>query len=154
MGEGYADVGVAKDFHFESLHEKVKPLFITLSPENTYTFMAEISSGKEKMVINELGKLYGAFNPGYGFEYKFLDGNFQAQYGAEQRVATFSQYFAGLAILNYCLGLFALAAFTSERRRKEIGIRKVLGSGEWGIIRLLLGDFTRIVLLLLLLPCP
>jgi predicted permease len=147
-------VGVAKDFHFESLHEKVKPLFFILQPQNAYTFMAKISAGEEKAVIRKLQKVYGEFNPGYAFEYKFLEQDFQAQYAAEQTVATLSQYFAGLAILISCLGLFALASFTAERRRKEIGIRKVLGSGEWGIIWLLSGDFTRIVLTAIFIALP
>ncbi len=147
-------VGVAKDFHFESLHEPVKPLFFILQPQNTYTFMVKISAGKEKAAIGDLRKLYRGFNPGYAFEYKFLDQDFQAQYAAEQIVAALSQYFAGLAILISCLGLFALAAFTAERRRKEIGIRKVLGSSEWEIIRLLSGDFTRIVLTAIVIALP
>jgi predicted permease len=153
-GKNMQIVGIAKDFHFESLHEPVKPLFFILQPQNTYTFMVKISAGKEKAAIGDLRKLYRGFNPGYAFEYKFLDQDFQAQYAAEQIVAALSQYFAGLAILISCLGLFALAAFTAERRRKEIGIRKVLGSSEWEIIRLLSGDFTRIVLTAIVIALP
>ncbi len=153
-GKNMQIIGVAKDFHFESLHARVKPLFFILQPQNTYTFMAKISAGKEKAVIRELQKVYEKFNPGYSFDYKFLDGDFQAQYAAEQTVATLSKYFAGLAILISCLGLFALAAFTAERRRKEIGIRKVLGSSEWNIIWLLSGDFTRIVLTAIVIALP
>jgi predicted permease len=153
-GKAMQIVGVAKDFHFESLHKKVKPVFFVLAPHHTLTFMTKISAGKEKAVISDLRKLYQAFNPGYAFEYKFLDQDFQAQYAAEQTVATLSQYFAGLAILISCLGLFALASFTAESRRKEIGIRKVLGSGEWGIVWLLSGAFTRIVLTAIFIALP
>jgi ABC-type antimicrobial peptide transport system permease subunit len=88
------------------------------------------------------------------FEYKFLDDSYQSQYVAEQRVATLSKYFAAFAILISCLGLFGLAAFTAERRLKEIGIRKVLGSTEFGIIYLLSADFTRIVLIANLIALP
>ena len=77
------------------------------------------------------------FNPGFSLDYKFLDQEYQAQYNAEKRVATLSKYFAALAILISCLGLFGLAAFTAERRLKEIGIRKVLGSSVFGIVYLL-----------------
>lgn len=147
-------VGVARNFHFESLHENVKPLFFILVPQHTYTFMAKIEAGKEKDVIGRLQDLYSAFNPGFAFDYKFLDHDFQAQYAAEQRVATLSKYFAGLTILISCLGLFGLAAFTAERRRKEIGIRKVLGSSEAGIIWLLSSDFTRIVLIAIVIALP
>jgi ABC-type antimicrobial peptide transport system permease subunit len=147
-------IGVAKDFHFESLYEKVKPLFFILTPQYADTFMIKLSAGKEKAVIGDLGNLYQTFNPGYAFEYNFLDQDFQAQYASEQIVATLSRYFAGLAILISCLGLFALAAFTAERRRKEIGIRKVLGSSEWSIVWLLSSDFTRIVLTAIFIALP
>jgi putative ABC transport system permease protein len=75
-------------------------------------------------------------------------------YASEQRVAVLSKYFAGLAILISCLGLFGLAAFTAERRMKEIGIRKVLGSSNVGIIYLLSGDFTKMVITAICIALP
>ena len=75
-------------------------------------------------------------------------------YAAEQRVATLSKYFAGIAVVISCLGLFGLAAFTTERRLKEIGIRKILGSSNFQIIRLLSVDFTRMVLVAIILALP
>lgn len=75
-------------------------------------------------------------------------------YVAEQRISVLSRYFAGIAILISCLGLFGLAAFTAERRLKEIGIRKVLGSSVFGIIRLLTGDFTKMVLAAIIVALP
>jgi ABC-type antimicrobial peptide transport system permease subunit len=75
-------------------------------------------------------------------------------YAAEQRVATLSGYFAGFAIIISCLGLFGLAAFTAERRLKEIGIRKALGSSATNIVVLLSGDFTRMVLIAIILGLP
>jgi ABC-type antimicrobial peptide transport system permease subunit len=86
--------------------------------------------------------------------YTFLDKQYQSLYAAEQRVGLLSRYFAGVAILISCLGLFGLAAFTAERRRKEIGIRKVLGATEAAIVYLLAGSFTRPVLLAVLLALP
>ncbi|MCW2498262.1 ABC transporter permease, partial [Jatrophihabitans sp.] len=139
-------VGVAKDFHFESLHENVKPLFFRLSQGSTYLIMAKISAGNEKPVLASMSELYKKYNPGFSLDYKFLDQEYQAQYAAEQRVASLSKYFAGLAILISCLGLFGLAAFTAERRLKEIGIRKVLGSSVFSIIYLLSSDFTKLVI--------
>jgi predicted permease len=139
-------VGVAKDFHFESLHENVKPLFFKLDPPRTNTIMVKIGTGQAKEVISKLQRHYEAFNPGFTFDYKFLEQDFQALYVAEQRVAVLSRYFAGFAILISCLGLFGLAAFTAERRRKEIGIRKVLGATELSIVYLLSGNFTKLVL--------
>lgn len=147
-------IGVTKDFHFESLHERVKPLFFRLNPNHTRSIMVRISAGLEREVVNNLQKLHESYNPGFIFEYKFLDQNYQEQYDAEKRVSSLSQYFAGLAILISCLGLFGLAAFTAERRRKEIGIRKVLGSSQLGIIYLLSGEFTRMVFISIIIALP
>ena len=147
-------VGVVKDFHFQSLHENVNPLFFWISPQYTWNIMVRIEAGKEKETLERLQAFYVDFNPGFTFEYNFLDVQFQKQYAAEQRVATLSKYFAGFAILISCLGLFGLAAFTAERRLKEIGIRKALGSSVTNIIFLLTGDFTRLVFVSIVIALP
>ncbi len=138
-------VGVAKDFHFQSLHETVKPLFLFLNPERTNNIILKVDEGKEKEVVGVLRDFYTEFNPGYVFDYRFLDQEYQAQYVAENRVSVLSKYFGGLAILISCLGLFGLATFTAERRTKEIGIRKTLGASEAEIVRLLSGEFVKLV---------
>jgi ABC-type antimicrobial peptide transport system permease subunit len=147
-------IGVTKNFHFESLHEKVKPLFFFLAPDYTGLIMIKIAAGKERETIDQLAGFYGKYNPGFTFDYKFLDADYQAQYAAEKRVSVLSKYFAGLAILISCLGLFGLATFTAERRRKEIGIRKVLGSTEVGIVYLLSGEFTKMVIISVCIGLP
>ncbi|HTR28604.1 MAG TPA: ABC transporter permease [Puia sp.] len=153
-GREFQIVGVAKDFHFTSLHEKVKPLFFYLDPGNTWRLMARIETGKEQQVIGRLAQLYRQFNPGLPFEYSFLDTDYQNLYAAERRVSVLSRYFAGLAILISCLGLFGLAAFTAERRRKEIGIRKVLGASARSVVILLSKDFLKLALIAILLAFP
>lgn len=153
-GKDLKIVGVTKNFHFESLHEKVKPLFFRLVPEAADRIMVKLQAGKEKETIARAEHFYKNFNPGFSFDYKFLDQEYQAQYNAEKRVATLSKYFAGLAILISCLGLFGLAAFTAERRFKEIGIRKILGSSVVGIVYLLSADFTKIVFVSILIALP
>ena len=147
-------VGIVKDFHFQSLHNKIEPAFFLFDENQTYNMMVRIEAGKEKETIEAINKFYSDFNPGFVFEYQFLDERFQKQYAAEQRVASLSQYFAVLAILISCLGLFGLAAFTAERRIKEIGIRKALGSSSTNIIILLSGDFTKLVLLSIAIALP
>jgi putative ABC transport system permease protein len=147
-------IGIVKDFHYESLHENFKPVFFILSPNDTYRIMARITGGREKEILGRIEVLYTKLNPGFSFDYNFLDKVYQSQYENEQRVATLSKYFAGLAVLISCLGLFGLAAFTAERRLKEIGIRKVLGSSELGIVYLLSGDFTKIVLIAIAAALP
>ncbi len=146
--------GVVKDFHFQSLHEKVKPLFFFLQPSSAYRFMIKIQTGKEKNAIAGLEQLYQRFNPGFSFDYKFLDRNYQSIYKAEQQVSMLSRYFAGLAILISCLGLFGLAAFTAQRRNKEIGIRKVLGATVSTIVILLSKDFLKLVCIAIVIAFP
>jgi ABC-type antimicrobial peptide transport system permease subunit len=153
-GKNVHIVGVTKDFNFESLHENVKPFLFILSPKRTIIIMAKIMAGREQETINKIQALYQSYNPGYSFDYKFLDEDFQAQYVAEQRVAQLSRYFAGITVIISCLGLFGLAAFTAERRRKEIGIRKVLGAGDFRIVYLLSGDFTKLVLAAIVIALP
>jgi ABC-type antimicrobial peptide transport system permease subunit len=153
-GEDREIIGVSKDFHFESFHEEVKPLFLRLSPNEANNVMVKIEAGREQETLESLQQLYSEFNPGFVLNFRFLDEDYQAQYVAEQRVSVLSRYFAGIAILISCLGLFGLAAFTAERRIKEIGIRKVLGSSEWNIIRLLSGDFAKMVLVAIVIALP
>jgi predicted permease len=147
-------IGVVKDFHFQSLHEVVNPLFFRLSPRNTWNAMIRLEAGKEKETLAALEKFYKDFNPGFTFDYQFQDQEYAQQYAAEQRVASLSFSFATMAILISCLGLFGLATFTAERRLKEIGIRKALGSSSTNIVLLLSGDFTKMVLLSIGLGLP
>ncbi len=116
--------------------------------------MLRIEAGKEKEVIAGVQKIHHEFNPGFPLNYRFHDEDYMSLYSAEQKVSALSEYFAGLAILISCLGLFGLAAFTAERRTKEIGIRKIMGSSEFGIVRLLSGEFTVMVLLAILVSLP
>lgn len=147
-------IGVVKDFHFASLYEQIRPMCLIFSPKDTRYIMAKIEGGKEKEVTEKIGGIYSLYNPGYTFDFKFMDDDYQALYTSEQRVADLSRYFAALAIVISCLGLFGLAAFTAERRLKEIGIRKVLGSSEFGIVYLLSVDFTKIVIVSNLIALP
>ena len=147
---GFEIIGVVKNFHFESFHTAVIPqLFILhgnrFAPPPSL-IMARIEAGKEVETLERINEFYKSYNPGFPLDYKFLDEDYQRQYVSEQRVSTLSRYFAGLAIVISCLGLFGLAAFTAQRRLKEIGVRKILGSSDFGIVRLLSGDFTSTVL--------
>lgn len=147
-------IGIVKDFHFQSLHDAVTPLFIILRPDDTRNVMIRLAEGKEENTLKSLGEFYSSFNPGFTFDYQFQDVQYARLYAAEQRVAFLSGCFAVIAILISCLGLFGLANFTAERRLKEIGIRKTLGSSSKSIVLLLTGDFTRMVLLSIVLGLP
>lgn len=147
-------IGVTNNFNFESLHEQVKPLFFILQPQNSLIVMAKIKAGMEKETLDNISKFYSDFNPGFSFDYKFLDKDYEALYAAESRVSVLSRYFAGMAIIISCLGLFGLSAFTAERRSKEIGIRRVLGSSSLGIVYLLSKDFTKLVITSVIIALP
>lgn len=147
-------IGVVKDFHFQSLHEVINPLFFWFRPDANWNVMVRLEGGKEKETIAALTEFYKRYNPGFTLEYRFQDEEYAQLYEAEQRVATLSGYFASIAIVISCLGLFGLATFTAERRLKEIGIRKALGSSSTNIVLLLSGDFTKMVLISILLGLP
>ncbi len=155
-GVPFQIIGVVKDFHFESLHEPVKAAFFLLEGDgNTWAkIMVRIRPGQQQETIGRIRDLYTAFNPGFPFTYRFLDEDYQRQYDTEVRVATLAKYFSGLAILISCLGLFGLAAFTAQRRQKEIGIRKVVGASVGRITVLLSTEFLRLVLIAILIAFP
>jgi putative ABC transport system permease protein len=147
-------IGVVKDFHFTSLHEKVQPLFFRLAPENCWAVLVRMEGGREKEVLASLGALYKSFNPGFNFEFEFQDEQYAKMYEAEQRVTTLSGCFAFMAIVISSLGLFGLANFTAERRLKEIGIRKALGCSSVRIVFLLTTDFSRMVITAIAIGIP
>ena len=153
-GNEYKIIGVVKDFHFQSLHNAVKPFFFRIRPREIDKVMVKLEEGEERATIERIAAFHKRFNPGYDFDYRFLDDDYQAQYTAERRVTVLSKYFAGMAILISCLGLFGLAAFTAERRLKEIGIRKVHGSSVAGIVYLLCSDFNKIVAIAIVVAMP
>ncbi len=152
-GEDKQIIGVVEDFHFESLYEDVKPFFFRFTERRPYEILVKLQPGRERETLANLTSFYRNYQ-GLAFDYQFLDQDFQEMYSAELRVSSLSKYFAGLAILISCLGLFGLAAFTAEVRTKEIGIRKVMGSGVFNIVRLLSGEFTKMVVISIMISLP
>jgi ABC-type antimicrobial peptide transport system permease subunit len=116
--------------------------------------MAKLKGGEQQQALTSIEKLFKKHNPAGLFEFTFLDEDDQAQYVSEQRIAVLSRYFAGLAVLIMCLGLFGLAAFNAEARTKEIGIRKVLGASTATVVFLLSKDFFKLVLISILIAFP
>lgn len=150
-GEERTIIGVVKDFHISSLHEAIAPVALYYDPQKTSTMMVKIETGKERETIAQIEELYKSFNPGFLFSYSFFDELYQAQYIAEQRVSALSKYFAALAILISCLGLFGLAAYNAAVRNKEIAIRKVLGASVAGILS---KDFLLLIILAMVIGFP
>ncbi|MGX5816784.1 ABC transporter permease [Chitinophaga lutea] len=149
-GEDREIIGVAKNFNFQSLHENLKPCFFDLTTNpRASRILVRIEAGQEAATLARLERFYKTVNAGMPFSYKFLDDDYQTLYASEQRVATLSRYFAGMAILISCLGLFGLAALTAQRKQKEIGIRRVVGATTGNILFLLSGSFLKLVLIAL-----
>ena len=146
-------VGVAADFNFESLYQNIKPCFFQEYPVMP-NVIVKVRAGSEKATIASIKTIYAKFNPGLAFEYKFMDQDYQALYASEQRVGVLSRYFAGLAILISCLGLFGLAAFTAQKRKKELGIRKVVGASVLQLAFLLSREFLALVFLAICIAFP
>jgi ABC-type antimicrobial peptide transport system permease subunit len=153
-GKNRQIIGVIKDFNFESLHEQVKPLFFKIESEHPTTIMARIKAGMEKNTIDRLQNFYTQYNPGFTFEYNFLDRDYQELYVSEQRITSLSKYFAGMAIIISCLGLFGLSAFSIGQRTKEIGLRKILGASVPNITALISKQFILLVLISNLIAWP
>jgi ABC-type antimicrobial peptide transport system permease subunit len=146
-------IGVVKNFHIKSLHEKIEPCFIFFDPGGR-DILVKIKAGEEVATIEKIKKLVEAYQPGYPIEYTFLNDDYQALYKSENKVASLLKYFAAIAIVISCLGLFGLATYTTERRRKEIGIRKVNGSEIFEILVILNKDFIQWVAIAFIIACP
>lgn len=148
-------IGVLKDFHFNSLHQPIQPLVLSVSETlNFGSILVRTQAGKTKEALAGLEKLYRQFNPNYPFTFSFLDQEYQKQYRSEQVIGTLTMVFSGLAIFIACLGLFGLATFTAEQRTKEIGVRKVLGASITNVVVLLTKDFLKLVFIALIIASP
>lgn len=146
-------IGVVKDFHYGSIHKKVEPMVLRFR-SNGSDIMIRLENGTEATTIPKIAQVYTQFHPDYNFNYTFLDKDYQALYESESQIAVLAKYFSGLAIIISCLGLFGLVAFTAERRKKEIGIRRVLGAGVSNIIGLLSKDFLKLIAIAFILASP
>jgi len=147
-------IGIVKDFHFASLHEKIQPIIIRNRDYGRTIYFVRSRPGQATQALAAAHALATRYTPSKPFNYTFLDDQFDALYKADQKVATLILVFSAIAILISCLGLFALAAFTAQQRIKEIGIRKVLGATVPNIIALLSKDFVRLVLLSVVIATP
>jgi putative ABC transport system permease protein len=146
-------IGVVEDFNFESMKDEVSGLCMVLG--NSPSMMAVKISGKDlQATVVAITSRWKDFSPEQTIRFTFLDDGFANMYIGVQRTGTIFSYFSVLAILIACLGLFGLAAFTTEQRRKEIGIRKVLGASVSGITALLSKDFVKLVLIAIVIATP
>jgi putative ABC transport system permease protein len=144
----YTIVGVTKDFVFGDMYAKADPLAFFTQPEFFgYLYIKLKPQINTENAVAAITGIIKKNNPGYPFDYVFVDNEFDLQFKSEMLIGKLSRLFALLAIIISCLGLFGLAAYTAERRIKEIGIRKVLGASIAGITKLLSKDFLILVLI-------
>jgi putative ABC transport system permease protein len=148
-------VGVTEDFHFGSLHSKIgNYAFHNRNSEWLQYLLIKLNTNDLASSLKHIKNTFQKVSPTTAFEYSFLDASLEKLYKTEQRLAKVVFIFAGLAILIACLGLFALAAFATERRTKEIGIRKILGASAGNLVGLLSLDFLKLVAIAFLLAAP
>jgi len=147
-------IGVAKDFHFRSLREKIDPLVLVIAPGWFTDVYIRMKPENVPETLAFVEKTIKEFAPDFPFEYSFLDEDIDNLYKTEQRIGRLVRYGTFLAIFIACLGLFGLASFTAEKRTKEIGIRKVLGASVSGIVLLLTKEFTKWVMVANLIAWP
>ena len=146
-------VGVVADFNFKPIQRAIEPLVMRL---NRYGGIVVVKTrpGATEAAIKSLGKISQALEPAYPFTYNFLDKDLANQYKGEQQMGRLFNLFALLAVFISCLGLYGLSAYIAEQRTKEIGVRKVLGASLFNILRLLSGDFTRLIVIAMVIAIP
>lgn len=147
-------VGVVKDFHFESLHEPMKPMVFLYRPSNLGSFLVRIDGRNLRSTVAELESVWHRIVPDWPFVNRFMDDDYEALYRSEERTGVLFSSFALIAIVIACLGLFGLSAFVIEQRTKEIGIRKTLGASIPGLVGLLSKKYLVLVLIANLIAWP
>jgi putative ABC transport system permease protein len=154
--KAYTIIGVIKNFNYESLHQKIRPLVLHLSrvrqPGSILTVKAASSNLKE--TLSKIEGIWKRLNKDQGFSYNFIDQKLGQLYQAEEKIEQISTIFSSLALFIACLGLFGLAAFITEQRTKEIGIRKVLGASIMEVVIILSKEFSKWVILSNLIAWP
>jgi len=146
-------IGIVKDFNYSSMHQKVGPLVMQLS-DNRGSMAVRLRPGTAVAMERQIEEKWKTMAHGLPFSYTFMDNDFNNLYHAEQHTGQVFITFAVFAILIACLGLFGLVTYAAEQRRKEIGIRKVLGANIGGIVTMLSRDFTILVGIAALIAFP
>lgn len=154
-GTPYTVVGVIDDFVYGDMYSTGAPMIFFSDTSNNSYLMARLRSGIDtKVALTKIEKVIKSFNPALPFDYQFVDTQFGKLFKTETLIGKLASVFADLAIFISCLGLFGLAAYTAERRTREIGIRKVLGANMRKLVLLLSQDFIMLVAISCLIAFP
>lgn len=146
-------IGVVKDFNYSSVKEKISPAVMYYEPDG-YNVYIKTKGSEAQQAIASVESLWKEHNAGFPFKYSFLDTDYDNMYRSDQRTGSLFNIFSIIAILVSCLGLLGLSTYTAEQRKKEIGVRKVLGSSVANIVRLLSKDFMVLVTLAIVVAVP
>ncbi|MDQ2657924.1 MAG: ABC transporter permease, partial [Bacteroidota bacterium] len=151
--EKHRIIGVVKNFHFKSVHDRIEPLVIYIDREEQVNMMVRLAGNAEDG-IKAIRQEWKSVNPDQVLTYSFLNDDLDNLYRSERQTETIFQYFSALAIFISCLGLFGLAAYTAEQKSKEYGIRKVFGASVSRIFYLASAEFMILVLIAFVLSVP
>lgn len=147
-------IGVLKDFYFMSVQNEIEPFIMPMQQGTPGYLSAKVETANFANVMNRIESTFREVMPNRIFEYSFLNQDFDQQYENEESFSRVFTFFAVIAILIACLGLYGLAAFTAQQKIKEIGIRKVLGATALGVVFLLSKDFVKLVSISFLIAAP
>ena len=147
-------IGVVRDFNFQSLHEPIRPLLFALSNHSFSYILINVNTENFAERISAIEKVYHEFEPTYGFEFAFLEDQLNRQYAAEEKTGSILSVFSFIALLIACFGLFGMAMLLFYQKIKEIGVRKVLGASPYSLLVLLLGGFTKLILIAIAIATP
>jgi putative ABC transport system permease protein len=147
-------VGVIRDFNYKSLHQKIEPVVLHITPGEFSSIVVRVQPENMQASLEFLKTQWQRLAPEWPFEYQMVDKQFADLYRSEQIFGKLFGLFTSLSILIACLGLFGLATFMAKQRTKEIGVRKVLGASVASIVALLSKDFLRLVLIAIVIASP
>jgi ABC-type antimicrobial peptide transport system permease subunit len=155
FGQPLTVIGVTKDMIMQSPYDPIRPTVFYLTNEASGFIIAKLKAETSaREALAKIETVFKKFNPEQPFEYNFVDEEYAKKFGNEERIGKLAGFFAALAILISCLGLFGMASFIAEQRRKEIGVRKVLGASVFNLWRLLSKDFITLIVISLFIAGP
>ena len=147
-------VGVVSDFHYQSLHQVIRPLIIQVRPDQFNYLYVKLDANNISARLAEIENIWHNFDPLFEFDYLFLNAEFESNYRQEEKAGDILLFFSALSILIACMGLFGLTSFSVQTRLKEIGVRKILGAGIPEIIKLFSLEFAKLVLISFIISIP
>jgi predicted permease len=158
FGAPHTIIGVVKDFHLRSLRDPIEPLILFLADTSNYVYgggvLVKTAPGQEQEAVASMEKVFRLLEPAFPFRYYFADEAYQRLYNSERTVSRLADSLSALAVIISCLGLLGLSMFTAEQRRKEIGVRKVIGASTGSIVALLSREVVRLIVLAALVAAP